>query len=244
MNVTTAANGQYAAYQYGICNKTGGFKTVANGQYVASQPNTNNKTGGFKEVLQEQSQKPQEPSPVLPQESSTNTPMLYDIPSEMFYDLRSGQTVEMKFWWPDINNDLGLGLYAAQLAVELGITKNDLFAKNFKFQNDTEPIHFYHPDLCSPNFKTQDQAGNAGKVRPIFLFYNAIQELLDAGLISKKDIIDKVKHQPEYIQCEDGAGGCVTKLNYEGYENIEPTLVFSSALDLFEKIWGNSKTAS
>ena len=233
MNVTTAANGQYAAYQYGICSKTGGFKTVANGQYVASQPNTNNKTGG----LQEQSQKPQE--------SSTNTPMLYDIPSEMLYDLRSGQTVEMKCWWPDIDSDPGLRLYVAQLAVELGITKNDLFAKNFKFQNDTEPIHFYHPDLCSPNFKTQKH-GNG--IRPINLFYNAIQELLDAGLISKKDIIDKVKHQPELISCEITdkfkEGGDVTKLNYEGYEDIEPTLVFSSASDLFEIIWGKEKSAS
>jgi len=226
MNVTTVAKGLYAAYS-------------------AYQPNTNNKTGGFKEVLQEQSQKPQEPSPVLPQESSTNTPMLYDIPSEMLYDLRSGQTVEMKFWWPDISSDPGLRLYAAQLAVELGITKNDLFAKNFKYQNVTEPIHIYHPDLCSPNYFKQD---GAGKVRPIFLFYNAIQELLDAGLISKKDIIDKVKHQPELISCEITdkfkEGGDVTKLNYEGYEDIEPTLVFSSASDLFEIIWGKEKSAS
>ena len=213
MNVTTVANGQYAAYQYGICGKT----------------------GGFKEVLQEQSQKPQEPSPVLPQESSTNSF------STLYYDLRSGQTVEMKFWWPDISSDPGLRLYAAQLAVELGITKNDLFAKNFKYQNVTEPIHIYHPDLCSPNYFKQD---GAGKVRPITLFYNAIQELLDAGLISKKDIIDKVKHQPEYILCEDGEGGYVTKLNYEDYEDIEPTLVFSSASDLFEIIWGKEKSAS
>jgi len=220
MNVTKVAKGLYAAYS-------------------AYQPNTNNKTSNFNEVLQEQSQKPQEPSPVLPQESSTNSF------STLYYDLRSGQTVEMKFWWPDISSDPGLRLYAAQLATELGITKNDLFAKNFKLQDDTEPIHIYHPDLCSPNFKTQEHGSG---IRPITLFYNAIQELLDAGLISKKDIIDKVKHQPELISCEITdkfkEGGDVTKLNYEGYEDIEPTLVFSSASELFEIIWGKEKSAS
>jgi hypothetical protein len=210
MNVTTVAKGLYAAYS-------------------AYQPNTNNKIGGFNEVLQEQLQKSQEPSPVLPQESG---PILYD--------LSSGQAVEMKFWLPDIDSDPGLRLYVAQLATELGITKNDLFTSNFKMPEDMKATHFYHPDLCSPNFKTQEH----GSIRPIKLFYNAIQELLDAGLISKKDIIDKVKHQPEYIICEDGAGGCVTKLNYEGYEDIEPTLVFSSASELFEIIWGKEKSAS
>jgi len=209
MNVTTVAKGLYAAYS-------------------AYQPNTNNKTSNFNDILQEQLQNSQEPSPILPQESG---PILYN--------LSSGQAVEMKLWLPDIDSDPGLRLYAAQLAVELGITKNDLFTSNFKMPED-KAIHFYHPDLCSPNFKTQEHGSI--RIRPINLFYNAIQELLDAGLISKKDIIDKVKHQPEFLVGEDG--GYATKLNYEGYETIEPTIVFSSASDLFEIIWGKSKTAS
>jgi hypothetical protein len=175
--------------------------TVANWQYgvCGSQPNTINKTSNFADILQGQLQKPQGSLPPPPQES---------LP---IYDLGSGKEIETT-WWHDISTDPELGLYAAQLAVELGITKNDVFASNF-------------------------QTG----IRPIKIFYGALQELLDEGLISKKDIIDKVKYQPELLICEDG--GYVTKLNQKDIETEEP-FAFSSTMDLFERIWGKSNSAS
>ncbi|MDR2593166.1 MAG: hypothetical protein LBC87_00140 [Fibromonadaceae bacterium] len=173
--------------------------TVANWQYgvCGSQPNTINKTSNFADILQGQLQKPQGSLPPPPQES---------LP---IYDLGSGKEIETT-WWHDISTDPELHVYAMQLAVELGITKNDVFASNFQM-----------PDGI--------------KIRPIKIFYGALQELLDEGLISKKDIIDKVKYQPELLIGEDG--GYVTKLNQKDIETEEP-FAFYSTMDLFERIWG------
>jgi len=172
--------------------------TVANGQYAAYQPDTINKTSNFDDILQEQLQKSQEPSANL---------------KPILYEMSSGQAVAVKPWH-DISSDPELFAYAMQLAVELGIVKNKEFATDFKIQG--------------------------------MEFYGALQELLDEGLISKKDIIDAVKCPPKvhFNNGYDDKDGFGIETNFKGYEDIEPTLVFSSAYELFETIWGKEKSAS
>jgi len=204
MNVSAVANEQYATYQYGICNKT----------------------GGFNEVLQERLQKPQEPA-------RQEAPNLKQI---VMFDLSSGQPVFCKR--PDISaENMELHAYAKQLAVELGLEKEKAFGPN--------------------NESLYESRTNE--------FLSALQELLDEGSISREDIINAVKYPPK-IHPEEyrHLGGCLEgqplgnkrmwnirpgferyaiDINYKAFEDTKP-IAFSSASELFEKIWGKEKTAS
>jgi len=204
MNVSAVANEQYATYQYGICNKT----------------------GGFNEVLQEHLQKPQEPA----RQAAPN------LKHMILINQNNGHPVFCKR--PDISaEDMELIAYAKQLAVELGLEKEKVFGPNNEL--------LYKP-------RTND-------------FLSALQELLDEGSISREDIINAVKYPPkihpeEYRQLD----GCLegqplgnkrmwgirpgfeqyaVDINYKDFENTKP-VAFSSASQLFERIWGKEKTAS
>jgi hypothetical protein len=171
--------------------------TVANGQYAAYQPNTINKTSNFDDILQERLQKPQEPSANL---------------KPILYDMSGGQAVAVKPWH-DISSDPELFAYARQLAAELGIIKNNEFAGNFKIQG--------------------------------MEFYGTLQELLDEGSISKKDIIDAVKNPPKvhFNNGHNDEDGFSIETNFKGFEDTKP-IEYSSSSELFEILWGKEKTAS
>jgi hypothetical protein len=95
MNVSAVANGQYAAYQSGICNKT----------------------SSFNEVLQEHLQEPQKTSPQP--SGQAITPNLKHL---MMFDMSSGQPVLCKR--RDVSaEDMELIAYAMQLEIELGLMK-------------------------------------------------------------------------------------------------------------------------
>ena len=179
--------------------------TVAKGQYAAYQPNTINKTSNFNDILQEQLQKPQEPS------SQPNSGKETGIMQIMQYDPSSGQMVAQKAL--HFKTDIELFAYVQQLAIELGIKKNEVIATGFKMQGRE--------------------------------FFETIQDLLDDGSISREDIINAVKFPPkiDYHNGHDDKDGCSVELHFNGFEDTKP-IEFSSALELFEIIWGKEKIAS
>jgi hypothetical protein len=162
MNVSAVANGQYAAYQYGICNKT----------------------GGFNEVLQEQLQKSQEPSPQPNSEKETG------IMQIMQYDPSSGQMVAQKTL--HFKTDIELFAYVQQLAIELGIKKNEVIATGFKMQGREffETIQ----DLLDDGSISREDIINAVKFPPKIDYHNG----------------------------HDDKDGCSVELHFNGFETKKP----------------------
>jgi hypothetical protein len=102
MNVSAVANGQYATYQSGICNKI----------------------SDFNEFLQKRLQESQGSSP-QPSGQATKANLMHI----MLIDMSGGQPVYTKR--PDIPaEDMELMAYAKQLAVELGLDKEKIFGPN------------------------------------------------------------------------------------------------------------------
>jgi len=154
---------------------------VANEQYATYQSGICNKTSGFNEVLQERLRESQEPS------SQPNSGKETGI---MQYDPSSGQMVAQKTL--HFKADIELFAYVQQLAIELGIKKNEVIATGFKMQGREffETIQ----DLLDDGSISREDIINAVKFPPKIDYHNG----------------------------HDDKDGCSVELHFNGFETKKP----------------------